>query len=78
MTRFSKLILVDGKPVETDVREIKQSDMQKCPHFIMVAEHYNADGSCKCNEREHGIMEDWGYVWNADKHTWVSPDDDEV
>jgi hypothetical protein len=34
----------------TNVRMIKQSDMQKCPHCIMVPSHYREDGTCK-----------WGY-----------------
>jgi hypothetical protein len=63
MTRFSKLEMRDGKLVETNVREIKQSDIQRCPHFIMVAEHYRADGSCRCNDREHTEMKEWGYKW---------------
>jgi len=44
-------------------RSIKQSDMQKCPHFIMVAEHYRDDGTCKCNDPEEQAMmiREWGY-----------------
>lgn len=29
-------------------RHIKATDIQKCPMLILVAEHYNADGSCRC------------------------------
>ena len=32
----------------TNVRIIKQSDIRKCPSFIMVPEHYKADGTCLC------------------------------
>jgi hypothetical protein len=48
----------------TDVRLIKQSDIRKCPHFILVASHYRPDGSCKCDdagEREMMIRE-WEYT----------------
>ena len=63
MTRFSKLGMVDGKLVETNVREIKQSDMLRCPHAIMVAEHYREDGSCRCNDPAATEMKSWGYNW---------------
>jgi len=64
VTRFSTLeIDPNGKLVESNVREIKQSDMMKCPHFIMVAEHYRDDGSCRCNDRSHTVMQKWGYHW---------------
>ena len=72
MTRFSKLTLdPDGKPVETDIREIPQSAMLKCPHFIMVAEHYREDNTCKCDDPKETVMAEWGYHW--DGKLWVSP-----
>ncbi len=47
----------------TNVRSIRQSDMLKCPHAIMVQEHYRDDGSCKCDDAEHRAMmiKDWEY-----------------
>ena len=64
MTQFSKLSLdKDGKPVETDIREISQAAMRACPHFIMVAEHYRDDQSCRCNDPTHKLMKTWGYEW---------------
>lgn len=63
MTRFSKAKIEDGRLVETDVRIIKQSDITRCPHVIMVPEHYRADGTCRCNDREHKEMREWGYRW---------------
>lgn len=48
----------------TDVRYLKQSDVGRCPHFILLPEHYREDGSCKCDdlyEREKMIKE-WGYT----------------
>ena len=65
MTRFSTLILDDnGNPIDTNIREISQDAMRACPHFIMVAEHYRADGSCRCNDAEHNEMLEWGYKWH--------------
>lgn len=34
-----------------DLRTLKQSDIRKCPHFILLASHYREDGSCRCNEK---------------------------
>lgn len=47
----------------TDVRAIKQIDMLKCPHCIMVASHYREDGTCKCDDpTEQAMMvKEWGY-----------------
>ena len=47
----------------TNIRLIKQSDMQRCPHCIMVALHYREDGSCRCNDKSHVEMKEWGYRW---------------
>lgn len=63
MTRFSELRMIDGKLVETNVREVKQSDMLRCPHCIMVADHYREDGTCRCNDPTATEMKDWGYEW---------------
>jgi hypothetical protein len=61
----------NGKPIETDVREIPQSAMRRCPHYIMVAEHYRADNSCRCDDKDHHEMAEWGYAW--DGLVWLSP-----
>jgi len=47
----------------TNVRLIKQSDLRKCPHYILVPEHYRDDGSCRCNDQSHAEMKEWGYKW---------------
>lgn len=65
--RFSTLH-PDGR--ETNVRTLRQSDMQKCPHFIMVPEHYRPDGTCKCNDPNEAIMAEWGYTWDAAQAQW--------
>ena len=62
MTKFGTLH-PDGSV--TDEREIEQSAIKACPHFIMVPEHYHADGSCRCNDPDHPEMEKWGYKWNG-------------
>jgi hypothetical protein len=70
MVRFSKLDLVNGAPVESDVREIKQSDIAKCPHAIFVADHYRADGTCKCDDPNEKVMAEWGYHWDDKLKRW--------
>lgn len=47
----------------SDVREIKQSDIAACPHFIFDATHYRDDGTCRCNDETHTEMSAWGYTW---------------
>jgi len=46
-----------------DVRKIKQSDIAKCPFFILDQRHYNQDGSCKCRDPKEQVrmMREWGY-----------------
>ena len=74
MTQFSKLSPdKDGKPVETDIREMPQSAMQSCPHFIMAPEHYRnkrADYRCRCDDASHTQMESWGYTWDNTTKRW--------
>lgn len=43
---------------------MKQSDLRKCPFFILVPEHYRADGSCKCDDPAHRakMIAEWGYT----------------
>jgi hypothetical protein len=47
----------------SNVRHIKQTDMLKCPHTIMVAEHYREDGTCRCDDEANAVMAEWGYEW---------------
>ena len=49
--------------VVSNIKMIKQSDILKCPHVIMVPSHYREDGSCKCNDpKEQAMMiKEWGY-----------------
>ena len=47
----------------TDVRLIKQPDIDKCPFVIFDASHYREDGSCRCNDLAYRktVMRKWGY-----------------
>ncbi len=46
-------------------RIIKQSDIGRCPHRIMVSEHYRKNGTCRCDDPKHTEMREWGYTWNG-------------
>jgi hypothetical protein len=71
MVTFSRLILdANGKPGEIATREIKQSDMRKCPHFMLVAVHYRSDGTCRCDDLTHTEMAKWGYRWDSIRRQW--------
>lgn len=65
MVRFSKMDLRGGKLVETSVREIDQQTILKCPHAILVQEHYREDGTCRCDDPSHTEMREWGYRWKG-------------
>jgi hypothetical protein len=54
------------------VTTMKRADIMKCPHMIMVPEHYREDGTCRCNDIMHTKMVKWGYKWSAVTHTWRS------
>lgn len=56
---------------------IKQIDPRKCPHFIMVGEHYRDNGTCRCDDPTCAEMADWGYVWSDETARWeAGPDED--
>lgn len=52
-----------GNMTVTDERTLKRSDILACPFVIMMPEHYNADGSCKCYEAEeqYRMYHEWEY-----------------
>jgi hypothetical protein len=52
-------------------RVIQKSSIVACPHLILVADHYRADGTCRCNESEYPEMEKWGYEWSSEAGVWV-------
>ncbi len=47
----------------SNVREIPQSVLRRCPFFILDQDHYREDGTCKCNDPEYRktVMYAWGY-----------------
>lgn len=51
-----------GEPM-MKMRTLKQSSILKCPHVIMIADHYREDESCKCDDPEERKMmiAEWGY-----------------
>lgn len=54
---------LSGSGQFSNIRMIKQSDIAKCTFFILAAEHYREDGSCKCDDSEHRklMINKWGY-----------------
>lgn len=68
MTTFARL-QPDGSL--TEVREIAQSSLLKCPHVIMMAEHYREDGTCRCNDKTATVMRTWGYRWSKKQERWI-------
>lgn len=61
MTEFLKL---DDKFKVVERRTILSSQIEKCPFLIMDADHYRADGTCKCDcaEERRRMMTDWDYT----------------
>jgi hypothetical protein len=53
-----------------NVRILKQSDILKCPYCIMMPEHYNQDGTCRCTDPTHTEMKEWGYKWDKTLLRW--------
>jgi hypothetical protein len=71
MVTFSKMELKDGQLITVQTREIAQSSLQQCPHVIFMPDHYRPDGSCRCNDRGHTEMREWGYRWSRRKARWI-------
>ncbi len=48
----------------SNIRSIKQSDIGRCPHVILLPEHYREDGSCLCDDPDHRkrMIKEWGYT----------------
>jgi hypothetical protein len=70
-TGFVKTGEIDEHGNIVKEREIKHSEIDACPHKIMVPEHYSANGKCRCADKSHAEMEQWGYKW--DGKSWVAP-----
>lgn len=56
---------------------LSQSDLLKCPHCILMPQHYFPDGTCRCKDREHKEMEEWGYEWSESERYWAAPPEEE-
>lgn len=52
--------------------ETKTVILSKCPFKIMVPHHWRADGSCRCDDKLHIVMKEWGYRWNEEKKQWAA------
>lgn len=67
--------------IEDDLKNDKiilmsHEQIAACPFLIMTPEHYNPDGSCKCSDREHAIMVEWGYHWDEQTQRWLGEEDE--
>jgi hypothetical protein len=71
-----KFVELNDKGETVSERDIDQKDVQKCPHVILMAEHYRTDGSCRCDDPTHTIMIEWGYVW--DDGQWINKEEDDA
>lgn len=61
---------------QTDIRTLKQETIRKCPHFIIWADHYRPDGTCKCNDPNDKDMATWGYEWDPKAGLWSSKEEE--
>lgn len=68
MTEFG---ILDETGKYRHVRTLSQEVMRRCPHFIMVPEHYREDETCRCNDPGHAHMADWGYHWSNKSGRWL-------
>jgi hypothetical protein len=68
MTAFLKM---EADGTMSKVREIKQTDLARCPHVIMMTEHYQDDGTCYCHEPTATVMREWGYRWSTKQGRWI-------
>lgn len=50
---------------------MQQTMIKACPHVIFMPDHYRADGSCKCDERDNSDMKEWGYTWSETQNLWT-------
>lgn len=55
----------------TPGRILSQEAIGRCPHLIMMPEHYREDQTCRCNDPGAAIMADWGYRWSKLVGCWM-------
>lgn len=48
----------------TNVRTIKHADIKACPFFILVPDHYEPSGKCKCHDADERarMIREWEYT----------------
>ena len=51
-------------------RNIDQSVLRSCPHFILDPSHYPTDKDCDCRNKAARYMKDWGYKWDRILSIW--------
>jgi len=52
------------------VWKVMSSSVAKCPYLILEAQHYRADGSCRCDDPLHTVMLEWEYSWDEATARW--------
>ena len=57
----------NGELKTVKVRSLQQESIRKCPHFIFAVEHYRDDESCRCDDKAHKEMKEWGYKWKSNR-----------
>ena len=57
-------------------RTISSAAVKRCPHLIMVPEHYRDDESCRCDDPWHTNMLEWGYHWQDGQWVFLRRPDD--
>lgn len=70
--QFITLVQGPGGVVGASVHTLKQASVARCPHFILLPEHYRADESCYCDDPTHVEMKEWGYRWNKKTERWAA------
>lgn len=54
----------------TQVRTLSSEAVKGCRFFILDPEHYRDNGTCRCDDPDHEIMDAWGYVWDNTMERW--------
>lgn len=57
-------------------RVIKHSAIAACPFTILMMEHYDEKGNCRCTDPSHTGMIVWGYKWNEEEGRWIADETD--
>lgn len=60
------------------IRYIHQAAILKCPFAIMMPEHYNDDGTCKCTDKHHRdtvMIPQWEYTEQDFIDAGITPSD---